>query len=1142
MNRSYSVSNIAGYSDHLPCHQIRLPLKYPQQILSPSLNEVFFNSIANSGNIIDFNGSIIDYCSVTVLNDFKTIHLTPVVLQQPSVDVKLQRLLIVLPHSIKSSGQITVQIVEGDDLSLLIDLIDENYLFISFKIDVSDFIVLARTKARLSLDNFKAWGHISVPYSFELRSSPFFIRGSDANNVFVSLKDGGFLHFKRPAPLEAFDVYNFNETSSIIPFFNSFRSKNKDIVLDGISSNSIVDLISISDNLIVTLSVAKVIKVWNLATHNQVVVPIELNNSDSNWLASVPTKYFQVAQNDSKKYLTAHFTATSDVAEESGFFIKCWEIVEENSEVQLILLDYLTFKPEFPDDSNVDNSKASSSTPTKWLIQDFQTQFSEEYINYHVLWKSNTSSAVVKYSANFSTGSITSINWSNTNNDDILSEFSPQHDIEYYSNKVLNHGNYDELTVRTAANIFREHAKLDPVTNYPSIRQLLNDTIKSATFSDDKNSWYKLVLLCDEFKKAGQETLALTLTSKSFIFALQVNSIGIFRLAHYYETFLDKKQLTSEGKMATLLKGLTKKLSNKTYTKLFQTVKQIPKLDAKGANDLYNSYLANRITDEETRAITHELESIPDAIQVINSLIDPLPHLEEESLSNSKSLSPLTKLNVISTFMNIKSHHEILLLNLLILFLVCEANDQILLLMNKIIDKISNYFIIDEVFSISFTSSSHNSKVESSNLSNLENSIFWSSLINDQIINLAANSKLNEAYDQFHSTIILSNYNDYIVNVISQLINHGEGFIIVEKFLNKLNKSRPIDEFLIGLVYLITDDPSKFFEIFENYDVFVNVNKLAIKNKLVNLLSFNSNIKIFLDSIFINETNDALLKINYFHSLSQLSKAHSEYSHRRHSHSQKFITPNLTTTTRTVNSNTEIEFIEQAISFENIAIETIKTSSQGTVRLEEFYSNIFEMSLNLSKYDLIYECLKNLKSKVAAGTYKELFSRFIGSLITSKKISLIFPPHENELYKENYLLIDSILLQHANSELILSNSLKCYEYSYSWRLFGAAKGLSSNDIGDKRGAIESLYLFITRFKLEHKNLVTLDNSNDIKQYNLKILEVYIIIINALKSFQSDEDRWLISHVDNGEMVITKLDQIISEYYDWLRLLELELST
>lgn len=1131
MNKSYAVSNISGYADHLPCHQIRLPLKYTKHEPPSSLNEQFLSSIANSGSILDFNGGLIDYCSYSVLNDFRTITLTPILLLQPSVDVKFQRLQIVLPHSIKSSGQITVQVLNNPEPSLLIDLIDENYLFISFKIELSDFIILSRSSARLSLDNFKAWGHISVPYSFELRSSPHFIRGSDENNIFVSLKDGGFLHFKRPGALEAFDVYNFNESSSMLPFFSGFRSKSKDVVLDGISSNSIVDLIPISNTLIATLSVAKVIKVWDITTHNQALAPIELNNSNSNWLASVPTKYFRVVENDTKKYLTAHFTATADSAEESGFFVRFWEIAEHKSQVQLILLDYLTFKPEFPDDS-------SDSTTSKWLIQDFETQLFSEFINLHVLWKSNTSSAIVKYSINFNTGSIISIDWSQTNNDSI-NEFSPQHDVEYYANKVLNYGNYNELIVRTAANIFREHAKLDPITNYTSIRHFLNETIRAATFSDDKNSWYRLVLLCEEFKKLGQETLSLTLTKKSYILALQANTIGIFRPAHYYETFIDKKQLTSEGKVANLLKGLTKKLSNKTYSKLFQTIKQGQKLDAKKANDLYNSYLLNKISDEEIKDITHELEAIPDAIHVINSLIDPLQH-DDETFPKPNNISKLTKLNVVATFMTIKAHHETLLLNLLILFLICEANDQILLLINKIVEKISNYSIIDEVFSISFVSSSANSKAESSNLSNLENSVFWSSLVSDKLIELVADAKLNEAYDEFHSSIIASNYNDYIVNVISQLINHGEGFIIVDKFFNKLNNSRPIDEFLIGLVYLITDEPTKFFEIFENYDVFVNVNNLTIKSKLIGSLSLNANIKEFLDSIFIEDTNEALVKINYFHSLSQLSKAQSEYSHRRHSHSQKFITPKLTTTTRTVNSDTEIEFIERAISFEKIAIETINAFSEGSHRLQEFYSNIFEMSLNLSKYDLIYDCLKNLKSQVPSNTYKELFSRFIGSLIASKKISLIFPPNENELYKENYLLIDSILLQHANSELVLSNSLKCYEYSYAWRLFGASQGLSSKDVGDKRGAIESLYLFITRFKLEHKDLVTFNKSNDVKQYNLKILEVYIIIINALKSFQNDEDRWLISHTNSGR-AITKLEEIVAEYYDWLKLLELELS-
>ena len=61
-------------------------------------------------------------------------------------------------------------------------------------------------------------GYISVPYSFELRSSPFLLKCLDNLNLIVSLKDGGLLHFKRDEELGEINVFNFQEQGTLIPF------------------------------------------------------------------------------------------------------------------------------------------------------------------------------------------------------------------------------------------------------------------------------------------------------------------------------------------------------------------------------------------------------------------------------------------------------------------------------------------------------------------------------------------------------------------------------------------------------------------------------------------------------------------------------------------------------------------------------------------------------------------------------------------------------------------------------------------------------------------------------------------------------------------------------------------------------------
>lgn len=289
-------------------------------------------------------------------------------------------------------------------------------------------------------------------------------------------------------------------------------------------------------------------------------------------------------------------------------------------------------------------------------------------------------------------------------------------------------------------------------------------------------------------------------------------------------------------------------------------------------------------------------------------------------------------------------------------------------------------------------------------------------------------------------------------------------------------------------------------------------------------MSINPRIKSFLTTIFLNEfdgIDSELGKANYFHALSELSKSQGRDLRHRSHHRQKFITPatsaiNAVTSADGSSSTIEAEFINNALKFERIAVENLKkiNNPDETVilNIDQFYLNIFEMALSSLKYDLVYECLSYLSSSKVSKIFdfKDLLSRFINNLMLNQRISIIFPPNSNKLYSRHYLLIDSILLETANNELALANSLKCYEYLYTWRLFGPT--LDSSQLADKRGAAESLYMFITRFKHEQKNLLANSTTvvEDIKQYKLKILELYMIILNCLKSFDDDEDKWILN--------------------------------
>lgn len=1196
MDLSYARTNITGYKGHLAAQTVMFPLKYPTVLEEYTPNEQFHRQLANMGNIINLNqihATFIDQISYLLLNDMKTIVFTPLNAQVNNFDLEFQSLKVVLPHEIKSSHCMSVHYEKpqaDNEGWILVDLIDKNYLFITMRISLTDFIVETSKKNKLSLNTFDQWGKISIPYSFELRSPPAFMKAIDSCNVIVSLKDGGLLHFQRSGHLSDFDVHNFNDPTSMIPLnlvSGLFRkgTSNQDIVLDGVSSNSVADLIAVNDHILITLTVNKVLKFWNLESHQQSHSPIDLKDSKSDlksdplWLTSLSAKYLQIVNNEStgKSYLTCYFSTASNTLNNGcnniGLVFKTWEILDYGTQIELVSLDRLTFEPQLSDlfishQSDEDNLKFTNSM---WFVQDFACDIRKDYFNYHILWKSNTSSILVTYKIRFDNGAVESINWSQPNNNTPLSESASYHDSEYYANKVLNSENYDDLIITSATNIFREHIGLESIKFNSNIRELVHETVNKASKEKQelKLSWYKLDSLCEEFKKVSEESLAFCITNNSTILSLNVNNISIFRHSHYYEQFYNYKPSSSEGKLGSILDRLSVILSQKTYHKVYQGILKIgtSKMTANDATALYDTILSTKISSDEISLIMRDLESIPDILDVIASLIESRfkentldEAIDARKLNTSATIGTLTKLNTISSFRNIKHQHESILLNLSVLFLICEVNEQILLLLNKLIEKLAYYGIVDIVFNTCFESNNADAIVERSNVSNSENSLFWTGVVNRnlELNNLIKEGRLNEGYDFFYEHII-SNYDKFILDIIIELINRGEGLLIKEKFFTKLNESKIIDKFLIGLVYLINNEPLQFFMIFEQHDFFKLDNdtvKDNLRRTLLKSLSVNPRIKSFLNSIFsdqVNGKNDKLQRANYFHALSELSKSQARDYHRSH-HRQKFITPTVGTidtfsSSKGPSSNVEGEFIQNALRFEKTAVEILKDVDNPEesiiLQTDQYYLNIFEMAISSLNYDLVYECLSNLSSSKNSTIYdyRDLLGRFINNLMLNHKISIIFPPNSNGLYLKHYLLIDSILLDLANNELTLANSLKCYEYLYTWRLFGPASALKSSQLADKRGAAEALYMFITRFKVEQKNLLTntVTIVEDIKQYKLKILELYMIILNCLKSFDNDEEKWIIKSKKAGSLSVIKLDELNLEYYEWLRELEDDLS-
>lgn len=1136
---AYGCSSIVGYASHLPVKHVNLPLKYLKDEKTTDPGENFKSKTFSFGGFIDLSaqkGLYFSSLQYGVDNDGKTIHLIPILIDEAtSLSVQFQSIQIHLPHPIIGKGMAVLQFVplsSDEEPYIAIDLIDVSFLLINLKIELSDFLI-GNLNNRLILDSFSEWVHISVPYSFELRSLPFFMQALDERNLIVSMKDGGLLHFVRLSILSTVDIYNFSESSSLIPlsFGSIFGSSKTDQVVDGISSNAVVDVKRISDLEFVTLSVSKVVKVWNIKSHKQEQssIHLEQNTSSASWLTTIPTKYLEVIAYGQNSYLTVSYTVEDNDQSTNGYNFKSFEISSEGS----IKTPYVH---EFTPDMHLPSSTADSSA---FKIQDFQICNSDQpnILNYFVLWKSSTYSILIRYDLNTETSAVTSYSSSLTTHGTLPEELILRQDDSYYQNFIFNSGYYDDEIVSTALSIFKSKSGqtargLSGMTLIQDVNFTLVSTSKAVGVSTT-SLWYKLYLICEEFRKISKESLSLLVTPK-FIYTCEVNGVGVYGKAHAFQSF---GQTSANDGISKLLFALSSKFSITTRRRLLEEIRHLTEVTPSDASRLASDYLSSKITESDVSQLMDEMAKIPNVVEVINELIsgdmkDEIILDELSAVRSGEGYGVFSKLLTASVFKSIKESHESTLLNLFILFLLCEVNDTISRFLSEIVKKFSTYALFEDLFDVSFSGSGSKSGLEDKKVSSLENSIFWSSVVSKYpvLLSLIKGKDYNSAFDYFSLNILGKHHDEVLLNVVLDLLNRNEAKMVEEKFHQTFEINSPLTRFLSGLLYLSNNKPSQFFAIMSDYETFKSIDNKELKDILIKGLSSNPELKSFLSSIFAKSSHEALTHANYFHGLAQLSRT---FSRKRDSISSS------------EDSSLSKTFLKESLEFDKKAVsilEEVKEQNSSITGLKTLLlRSLFEDSLDSYQLSDAVGSLEKLSSLISRSDLKSYFTRLMKLLIIHHEISRCFIRGENRLFVENYLLVDSILLELANNDLILSNALRYYEFLYSWRLFGSSIDASPHNLGDKRGAVESLYIFITRFKLEQDNLgLSSNESDDFNQFKLKVLELYMIIINCLKTFEDAEERWFVKRDTERRLGVIKLNEVTVEYYKWLKELESDL--
>lgn len=516
----FDVVHLTEFKAHFKTQFVRLPLKYPLVELSKAVNDQFTQQISTNGEIVDLSNrnSFLDSVIIDVLNDLKTITLTPIMFKNP-LSLELQNVQVQLPHKLIAHNCFAVNVVDIDeDLNLVLDFIDHEYLFITVIVNIKDFIPYQGNDFELS--QFRNWGNVSVPYSFELRSKPFLFTSLDGLNFLVSLNDGAMLHFKRQAYLIDFDIYNFNDQSKGLGLFGFFKETKP------INDNCIVDSI-VFDGTLITLTVNKVLKFWDLSNHE---LKTSISLSDDTYLTPNINAYFKIF-NDK---LIFHTTNSVEAKIGNTFYI-----LDERG--------------------SLSNFTINSPNNQSWYIRDYSISITNKDYELTILWVSNISSIISVYMLD----SEYLILQSRRSKLTAESQFMNTHSQEYYKPQIIN-ANYNNLIINTSINILREKLNLPIVKNIDEY--LINETVGKLEHDEP---WYLLSSIVDEYRKLSQESLGLKLV-KSQLIILETNGIGLRRPLNDFEI--------ANGKVYEILEIISNQVSSKSLNKVYEYVTQLSQI------------------------------------------------------------------------------------------------------------------------------------------------------------------------------------------------------------------------------------------------------------------------------------------------------------------------------------------------------------------------------------------------------------------------------------------------------------------------------------------------------------------------------------------------------------------------------------
>lgn len=1100
---------IPGLASRYPTKEVYLPLRYPNSIKPDDddairTNYVMGGVIANKSSVEQLIGGI----QYGLQSDMKTIALLPLVDACMMSNLKFQKLEIHLPRAVLKAPTLHVYgCYSGpeDELCIVIDIIDQDFLFITLTIILNDFIV-GDSNDNLHVDNFERWLHISVPYSFELRSEPLAIKALNQNNLIVSLLDGGLLHFKRNLVLADVEIYNFTKftptTKGVIgSIFSGTENRSHK---KSVGQVCCLDIESIDDRKFLAFSSDQSLSMYDIELHRP-LKQIYLSE-----------KYNGINELTTLLHGYVNSVGTTSTTPRLVFVLASFPSLQ----VKGIGRDALLIMAlDFPDDSDIIyNEKYSfeASRPTFFTdtlhtngvlyVQDYAVSQEEKSFLHRILWRCNNSTVLSCYLQDVHSGVITSVAESKAEMDStsLFTRVTDRNDASIIR-RIWDSGRYDSSMILCAIHLFCKSLSVGTIDLLrPNLRSTFCSAIASVSISAGISStslWNKFFLICEELRKNSQEPLSFNVMPRRGIM-VQANGIGIFRDLHFLE---DISFHPASGSLTGIFKILRVKVSSSAASLLKKFMETIQFFDEDSISKKAQELLNGKFNDYEVGMLIEKLDdTVLNLIRDVTKVPDINPPIVPDV--NGSRVGVFLRLFAMNTFRAIIDSHRAVLLELASLFMLCEMDEKVMQILESIRQHFSSYKFIEQVFEVCFTDT--NSVVlEKDTLGRPEMSIFWKIFSDEEtLMSYLHEFDLNGAFDVVRGAILCNDYGIYTCRLIISLIDCGEYNLAKEQFKVYLDVRDPCQRLVNGLLCLFTGDLEEFREILSNY---THVSSAQTSNAFRKIHPALVLLPIFKN--LFDDTDSQILQSLYFHELSLLCEKCSSFSEK----CKEKVT----------------QLLGEAMFFEKEAIRVhCSTGLLDNVPLK-YHRRVVDLSIKMKHFEEAFESLPSMLPYIDSFELKGIFAILLKALIENGNQRLLFGRLSDLIAGQRHL-IDAVLMENANNDLVLWRSLKTYELLFSWRLFG-----EYGAIGDRRGASEALYIFITRFRLESERLKDTPKADeDYRRFKLKILELYMIIINCLKSFKKDDDRWL-RKKENGAFQVIDIQSLMLEYLDWLQELE-----